>query len=49
MFGGRESEFVLRGLLKSKRFGLFPVESKAVREAAASSLETLQRRPLGDV
>jgi hypothetical protein len=49
MFGGRESEFVLRKLITAKRFRLFPVESKAVRDAAASALETLQRRPLSDV
>ena len=49
MFGGRESEFVLRSVLGAKRFGLIPIESKAVREAAAVALESLQRRPLSDV
>ena len=49
MFGGRESEFVLRNLIAAKRFRLFPVEANAVREAAASALESLQRRPLSDV
>jgi len=49
MFGGREGEFMLREILGAKRFGFLPVESKAVREAAASALESLQRRPLHDV
>ena len=49
MFGGRDSEFTLREILKAKRFGFLPVESKAIREAAASALESLQRRPMNDV
>lgn len=49
MFGGRESEFALRGLLDAKRLLFFPIESQPIRAAAASALAEMQGRLAHDV